>query len=211
MLDKRPLAVLSLFQLRVDVLDGLAQRPVLDVVHHQLHDLVERELLADQVRADADECHDLTGRGLCLKIQEPALDADDPVPHFLECFLHFPLGKCLLFTADRLLRASLDPVDPGRAGNDMQKFEIALRGELRGLLLRGPGGIGFKNTLYRLPRPRHPLNPELRHPVDPPLYQYRRGCNVVRWRDMDCVSHQTEKGYPPPIDSRCSSTGSPTR
>ena len=50
MLGERLFAIPSLLQLRVDILNGLPQGPVLHVVCQQLHDLVEGELLAYQVR-----------------------------------------------------------------------------------------------------------------------------------------------------------------
>ena len=53
-----------------DEADGLGQGLVLGVVGQEVEDLVVGEALAQQIGADADEEHDVLGRGFELELEE---------------------------------------------------------------------------------------------------------------------------------------------
>ena len=92
----------------------------------ELHDLVERELLPDQVGAHAHERDDLGGRRSRLEVEEAPVHRDHPVAHLLKGFLDLRLAEGLLLSRHRLFRAALDLVEPRCPGDDMEQLEIPL-------------------------------------------------------------------------------------
>ena len=158
-LDERLLAVLSLLQFHVDVLDRFAQRPVLDVVDQQLQDLVERKLLPDQVGADADERHDLRRGRLHLEVEESLLDARGRGTPSSQGFLDLRLRERLLLAGDGLFRSSLDLVQERGPLEDLDELEFPLHGELLRLFSGRTAILRFDHTLDGLPRKRDTFDP----------------------------------------------------
>ena len=64
--------------------------------------------------------------GADLELEEPFLHAEHPVAHFLQGVFDLRPGECFLLAGDRFFRAALHLVHPGRPGDDVQHFELAL-------------------------------------------------------------------------------------
>ena len=117
---------LALFQVLLNLADGLRQGLVVGVLGQQLEDFVVGQTLPQQVSADPHKEHDLAPRRFEVYIDKLAIDPQHPVIKLAQAVFDLFLGKGLLLAANGFVVADLGFVGKGHLLLQRRQFKILL-------------------------------------------------------------------------------------